>query len=339
MIDGLSFDDALLRVRKGRAGSRFDDSIDLSTWLVSSFRIQYPIISSNMDTVTGPRMAARMDQLGCLGIMHRFMPVDDQVRLLKNLPGVRVGCVGVGSQEQGRLCCIAPHCEVLLIDVAHGHSDAVIDMIRFARGQSKPILAGNVATYEGARDLLAAGADGIKCGIGPGSLCTTRINTGCGIPQLSAIMSCYAAIKEYRTTGIQKTLIADGGVKNSGDIVKALAAGADSVMIGSLFAGTKETPGRVRIGLRGRSKRYRGMASREFQKQHRGRPRSVEGEAVSVRYRGPVGCVVSRLIDGVLSGMSYQGAENLPELRQNARFVRLTQSGFRESVAHGISRW
>jgi IMP dehydrogenase len=232
--------------------------------------------------------------------------------------------------------------DVIVIDTAHGHSKAVIETLKKLKKKLDiDIIAGNVATEEGAIDLIKAGADAIKVGIGPGSICTTRIVAGAGVPQITAIMNCYKVAKRYKVP-----LIADGGIKYSGDITKALAAGADSVMIGSLFAGTDEAPGEI-VLYEGRSyKEYRGMGSLgamiQGTKDRYGQqdvepaklvPEGVEGR---VPYKGPLANTIHQLIGGVKSGMGYCGARTLEELRKKARFIQITQAGLRESHVHDV---
>jgi IMP dehydrogenase len=230
--------------------------------------------------------------------------------------------------------------DVLVIDTAHGHSERVIDAV-VAIKRALPdvdLIAGNVATYEGARDLIALGVDGVKVGIGPGSICTTRVVTGTGVPQITAIAECAKA-----TRGSGVPLIADGGVKYSGDITKAIAAGADSVMIGSLFAGTDESPGEM-ILFQGRTfKAYRGMGSigamqqgsadRYSQESGKLVPEGIEGR---VPAKGPLGEMVYQLVGGLRSGMGYCGARTLPEMQDRAEFLRITWAGLKESHVHDV---
>jgi IMP dehydrogenase len=257
---------------------------------------------------------------------------------------LRVGAaVGVGEEAlyRGELLSKAG-ADVIVIDTAHGHTKAVIDTIRRLRRKvDTDIIAGNVATMEGTSDLIRAGVDAIKVGIGPGSICTTRIVAGAGVPQISAVMNCYAVAKK---NGIP--LIADGGIKYSGDIIKALAAGAHSVMIGSLFAGTDESPGET-VLYQGRSyKVYRGMGSlgamehgardRYMQEGVETRKLVPEGVEGRVPHKGPLSQSVHQLIGGLRSGMGYCGCRNLTELRKKAKFIRITSAGLRESHVHDV---
>ena len=259
---------------------------------------------------------------------------------------LRVGAaVGVSTDRETRIdTLLKAGVDVIVIDTAHGHSSGVIKAIKASKKEFPQIelIAGNVATGEGARDLILAGADGIKVGVGPGSICTTRVIAGVGLPQLTAIMNCARAARQYEIP-----LIADGGIKFSGDITKALAAGADSVMIGSLFAGTDESPGETVI-FQGRSyKVYRGMGSLEAMREgSRDRYGQADVELESklvpegivgrVPYRGKLADIVYQMLGGVRSGMGYVGCRNIPELHTKARFLRITPAGLRESHVHDV---
>lgn len=257
---------------------------------------------------------------------------------------LRVGAaVGVGDEALLRAeLLIKAGVDVIAIDTAHGHSKAVINTLKeIKKNFDIDVIAGNVATAEGAKDLIAAGADAIKIGIGPGSICTTRIVAGAGVPQLTAIQNCYAF-----TSKMDIPLIADGGIKYSGDITKGLAAGAHCVMIGSLFAGTAESPGEI-ILYQGRSyKVYRGMGSlgameqgakdrysQEGVEKEKLVPEGVEGR---VPYKGSISQSIHQLVGGLRSGMGYCGCSNLEDLRKNARFIQITNAGLRESHVHDV---
>ena len=267
----------------------------------------------------------------------------------KDLLGrLRVGAaIGPGKDREERTeALVKAGVDVLTLDTAHGHSRDVLDAIRDTKKRFPDcqLIGGNVATDQGALDLLRAGVDGIKVGVGPGSICTTRIIAGIGVPQLSAILGTARVVRQY---GIP--VIADGGIKFSGDITKALAAGSDSVMIGNLFAGTDESPGEL-VLYQGRSyKVYRGMGSLEAMKEKEGsRDRYFQGEVESesklvpegiegrVPYRGPLSFAVEQLVGGLKAGMGYVGAKTIQDLQQNARFIRITSSGLRESHVHDV---
>jgi IMP dehydrogenase len=253
--------------------------------------------------------------------------------------------VGVGPDREERVAALLKSgCDVLVVDTAHGHSRAVLDAIRDTRRNFSgfELVAGNVATAEGTRALIEAGVDAVKVGIGPGSICTTRVVAGVGVPQLTAVDDCAREADRHDVP-----VISDGGIKYSGDIVKALAAGASTVMIGSLFAGTEEAPGEV-ILFQGRSyKSYRGMGSlsamkrggkeRYFQgdvdEEQKLVPEGIEGR---VPYKGSLAMNVYQMLGGIRSGMGYTGSHTIDELRKNARFVRITPSGLRESHVHDV---
>jgi IMP dehydrogenase len=262
--------------------------------------------------------------------------------------GAAIGVMGEVLERAAAL--LDAGADVLVVDVAHGHSDAVIAVVKELKEKwpTVDLIAGNVATSEGAADLIEAGVDAVKVGVGPGAVCTTRIVTGAGVPQLTAVMDCAAVCQK---AGIP--LIADGGIKTSGDIAKALAAGASTVMIGSLLAGTDESPGQTVTRRGQRYKTYRGMASLSATTARRKREKELadianqeddewlsqivaEGVEAMVPYRGPVREVLTQLVGGLRSGMSYSNAHNLSELWQNARFVRITAAGLRESGPHDI---
>ncbi len=257
---------------------------------------------------------------------------------------LRVGAaVGVGEEALYRVeLLIKAGVDIIVIDTAHGHSRAVMETLKEIKNNfDVDVIAGNIATAEAAYDLIQAGADGVKIGIGPGSICTTRIVAGAGVPQLTAIKNCYEV-----TSKANAPIIADGGIKYSGDITKAIAAGAHCVMIGSLFAGTDESPGEL-ILYQGRTyKEYRGMGSlgamQQGAKDRYGQqgvdtgklvPEGVEGR---VPYKGPLSQSIHQLVGGLRSGMGYCGCRTLDEMRQHARFVRITNAGFRESHVHDV---
>jgi IMP dehydrogenase len=345
---GLTFDDVLLVPAKGYLNSRNPDSVDIDIGVQltpRTYKLKYPIISANMDTITGQEMAVEMNRLGGLGIIHRFMSFEDQKEAL-TMDSQVVGCIGATEDERERLLAIKDRITSLLIDTAHGHSQMMVKQIEWVK-QTYPqldIIAGNVCTADAALALIRAGATCVKVGVGPGSMCTTRIHTGNGVPQLTAIMDVRRGIEkvyaQQRGEKWRPRVIADGGIKNSGDIVKALAAGADAIMSGFLFAGTAECP-----DLRGDyaeyysgppNKKYRGMASREFQEDWKDEVRSVEGESTMITSKGPVAKVFQELVEHILSGMSYQGADTLDDLFTNAEFILQSPAGYREATPHGL---
>jgi len=339
----LSFDDVLLVPSHSNITSRKE--VFITTSLSSDHRklqLDIPLVSANMDTVTEGEMAITMAKMGGVGIVHRFLEVEQQVKEVNKVKdkNLRVGAaIGVKNGEKERAeALVGAGVDFLTVDIAHGHSEYAINKVKELRELFPDlfIIAGNVATAKGFEDLSKAGADAIKVGIGAGSICTTRVVTGFGVPQLSAILDC-APIAKKMNVG----LIADGGIKSSGDVVKAIAAGADVVMIGNMLAGTDEAPGDV-MTVDGRSyKTYRGMASLQANMSrpdnHKQKGEIIaEGVAGLVPYKGSATDVLKTIIGGIRSGLSYAGARTFEELRKNAQFIKITPSGFRESNPHDI---
>ncbi len=332
----ITYDDILLVPQFSEIESR--EEVNLKNDLDSYINLKYPIISSPMDTVTGIEMATEMSKLGGLGIIHRYNSIEEQCSMVVNakkngakVVGAAVGVVGDYLERAQQL--VACGANIICVDVAHGHH---INM-RKALSKLKQkittthIMAGNVATAQGYVDLSNWGADSVKVGIGNGSICSTRINTGHGIPSVTAIMEC---LKASQALLYPAKIIADGGIKNSGDIVKALAVGADFVMLGSLLAGTKESPGELINTPNGNRKVYRGMASREAQNEWRGKSSAPEGISTTIPYKGTLESIFSDLIGGIKSGFSYTGARNISEFQSRARFVQQTSAGQYESWTH-----
>lgn len=337
-LKGLTFDDVLIVPSKSDVRSRKDPS--LRTQVTRNHSIELPIVSANMDTVTESDMAIAMAQLGGLGILHRFMTIDDQVQHIlairkHNTANLISASIGVNDDFKDRARkLVEAGVQILTIDIAHGHSVQMLETMKWCKDAfpKTDIIAGNVATPEATEELIEAGADAIKVGIGPGSMCTTRIITGAGVPQLTAIALCAEVGK---SKGVP--IIADGGIKTSGDIVKALSAGANAVMLGSMLSGTIETPGEIKHG----KKQYRGMASRSAQDSWRGgvpEGMAPEGESTQVAVKGHVKDVIMELSGGIRSGMSYVNATQISELCEKARFVEMSTSGMFESRAHGLDR-
>ena len=332
----LAFDDVLLTPRYSNIQSR--SLINTSSELDSGHKLKIPIISSPMDTVTSTNMAIAMHGSGGLGIIHRYNSIEEQSALVCDtqvqgvcIAGAAVGITGDYLERAMEL--VASGASIICLDAAHGHHigmESAIKQLRKSLGYEIHIMAGNVATMEGFQALVDWGADSVRVGIGGGSICTTRIQTGHGVPTFQSILSC-ADIA--RSSGVK--LIADGGLKSSGDIVKALAAGADFVMLGSLLSGTDEAPGDMIVDQHNNEyKQYRGMASFDAQKDFKGASYHVEGVSSRVPYRGPVSEIIHKLIAGVRSGFSYSGAKNLTELRQCAKFIRQSTNSTTESSAH-----
>jgi IMP dehydrogenase len=331
----LTFDDVLLVPQKSDMRSRREP--DLSGRLTKKITIAKPFISANMDTVTEAEMAIAMSNEGAVGILHRFMSISDQVLQIEKIKdsGAKIiaASIGVNNDFKDRAkALVSVGTNLFTIDIAHGHSIAMLETIQWLKENYPDIevIAGNVATPQATRDLCEAGADAIKVGIGPGSMCTTRVITGCGVPQLTAIALCAEVANDM---GVP--VIADGGIKTSGDIVKAFAAGADTVMLGSILAGTLETPGLIHHG----KKQYRGMASKAAQVSWRGEvPEGMapEGESTFVAIKGHVSDVLHELSGGLRSGMSYVNAPTLAKIRENAQFMEMSPMGLYESRAHGV---
>jgi IMP dehydrogenase len=332
---GLTYDDVLIVPAKSEMRSRRDP--ELKGQLTKKVQIDLPFISANMDTITEAPMAIAMDKQGGFGIIHRFMSVSEQVeqiQLVKKSGAKHIGAsIGVSSESQERAKAVVDAgANILTIDIAHGHSIQMLETLAWLKKEfpEVEIIAGNVATPEGTLDLIEAGADAIKVGIGPGSMCTTRMITGCGVPQLTAVALCAQVAK---SKGVP--IIADGGIKTSGDIVKAFAAGASTVMLGSILAGVIETPGLIQHG----KKLYRGMASRSAQDSWRGGVPSgmaPEGESTSVFIKGHLSDVVGELAGGLRSGMTYINAMEMTEIITKARFMEMSAMGYKESGAHGV---
>lgn len=336
---GLTFDDVLLVPGYNGIKSR-----QLVTTAVEccGHKFDIPFISSNMDTITGHEMANAITAMGGMAILHRFCSVDANVEMFKKVKqSNRVGIsIGLGKEGMDRASAlVAAGATIICVDVAHGHSKEVNRSIRSLREAFKDnvlVIAGNVGTYAGADYLAAAGADVIKVGIGSGSVCTTRIKTGFGIPQLTAIHECRK---------VDRQLISDGGIRYPADAVKALAAGADFVMLGGLLAGTDETPGDTVETKKGnttfKAKRFRGMASREAQEDFMGGMsewKTAEGVAVEVPCRGPVKDVIQDLLGGLRSGLTYCGAATIKDLQRKAQFMEITPAVRVEGTPHAIGR-
>ena len=347
---GLTYDDVLLLPD---ASEVIPSEVKVKTRLTRNIEIDIPIVSSAMDTVTESAMAIAMAKAGGIGIIHRNLSIEDQVKhvVAAKSHGLVGAAVGVGEDGFKRATSlIESGVSVVVVDTAHGHHKGVLDAIAKIRKNFKniEIVGGNVATRAGAQALINAGADGVKVGVGPGSICTTRVVAGVGVPQITAIMEAHKATVK---AGIP--LIADGGLQYSGDIPKAIVAGADSVMLGSLLAGCDESPGEV-IEINGKKfKGYRGMGSLGAM-QSRGEQKSYskdrymqddvlsedklvpEGIEGKVIYRGPVSEVIHQLVGGLRSGMGYAGAATISELQKNGHLVQITSAGLQESHPHDV---
>lgn len=329
----LAFDDVLLTPQFSDIVSRKD--VDISSRLDDKIKLQIPIISSPMDTVTGQVLACELSILGGLGILHRYNSPDEQADMVKYCKdnhaahvGAAVGSTGDYLERTGKL--LNAGADVICVDVAHGDHISVkiaIEELRKQFGWNLHLMAGNVATKDGFERLSDWGADSIRTGVGGGSCCSTRTQTGHGLPTFWSVLECASG------TGRAK-LIADGGIKNSGDIVKSLAAGADFVMLGSMLAGVNEAPGEIFEENGKRYKIYRGMASKEAQIDWKGSYSSFEGVASKVLYKGHLPNIIDDILRNIRSGLSYSGARDLVELRSKAKFVKQTSASQVESSPH-----
>ena len=334
--EALTYDDVLLIPQYSDIESRKE--IDISNDLDESIRLSFPIISAPMDTVTELDMAISIAKMGGLGIVHRYNTIEKQCAIVRqaweHTPLVGAA-IGVTDDFQERAVRLAHEgANILCIDVAHGHHKLVeyaIKSIKDLLHGSVHIIAGNVATLEGFNDLADWGADSIRCNIGGGSICSTRIQTGHGMPGLQTIFECAMSDRSAK-------IIADGGIRSSGDIVKAISAGADFVMLGSLLAGTDESPGEKIITLGGVKKEYRGMASKDAQIKWRGRYSSNEGISTMIPYKGSVNNILEDLRNGIVSGFSYSGARTVVGLQTKAKFIKQTNAGFLESRTHILKK-
>ena len=344
--EALTFDDVTL---VPKYSSVLPSDVITETSLSKNLHLKIPLITSAMDTVTESKMAIAIAKAGGIGVIHRNLDVKKQILEIKKVKSQKLlvgAAVGAGDNEFIRAKKILKeNIDLLVVDTAHGHTKKVgeiITKIKKIKPKKVTLCAGNVATSEAASFLVKLGVDIIKVGIGPGSICTTRLVAGIGVPQLSAILNVKKGLKKKKIS-----IIADGGIKFSGDIAKALAAGADAVMIGSLFAGTDEAPGKI-IKKNGKLyKSFRGMGSigamnkgsadRYYQLKQKDKSKYVpEGVEGFVKYRGKVDKIFYKLIGGLKSSMGYLGAKKLNLLRTNPKFVKITKAGFYESMVHNI---
>lgn len=331
--EAITFDDVLLVPSYNHHESRRVVNIKVTDKL-GKLTLELPVISSNMDTITESKMANFMHSKGGMGALHRFLSVEENIKQFKACKGPVFVSVGCSSAEIERAEALRDAgADYFCIDVAHAHAKYVGKTLKTLRKLigSGCIMAGNVATYAGADYLASCGADIIKAGIGGGSVCSTRIKTGFGIPMLTCIQDC------ART---DRSIVADGGIRTPGDIVKALAFGADFVMIGGMLAGTDPTPGKVITQDDGsKIKSYRGMASREAQEDFLGQMhewKTAEGVSAEVPYRDNQDGILADIIGGLRSGLTYAGADTICELQRKLNYVLVTQAGRLESLPHKL---
>ena len=344
--EALTFDDVTLVPKFSEI---LPSDVDTSIILTKHLKLKIPILSSAMDTVTESKMAIKIGKAGGIGVIHRNLNIDKQIQEIRKVKKQKVlvgAAVGAGPKEFKRAeAILKENINMIVVDTAHGHTKKVSEIIKFIKNKKNKktaLCAGNIATAEAGRFLSKLGVDIIKVGIGPGSICTTRLVAGIGVPQLTAVLNVKNGVKNENVK-----IISDGGIKYSGDLAKAFAAGADAVMIGSLFAGTDEAPGKL-IKKNGRLfKSFRGMGSvgamnkgsadRYFQSKQKDSskyvPEGVEGLA---KYKGKVNNVIFKLIGGLRSSMGYLGSKQIKYLRKKPQFVKITKAGFYESMVHNV---
>ena len=344
--EALTFDDVTLAPKYSEI---LPSEVNTEAQLTENLKLKIPLLSSAMDTVTEGKMAIAIAKAGGIGVIHRNLNIKQQIIEIKKVKkqNLLVGAaVGAGVDEFVRVKKILKEgVDLIVVDTAHGHTKKVAEIIKYIKkikSKRVALCAGNIATPEAAKFLIKLGVDIIKVGIGPGSICTTRLVAGIGVPQLSAILTVRNGLKNKKVK-----IISDGGIKYSGDLAKAFAAGADAVMIGSLFAGTDETPGKL-IKKNGKLfKSFRGMGSvgamnkgsadRYFQKKQKDISKYVpEGVEGFVKYKGDVGRIIYKLIGGLKSSMGYLGSSKIINLRNNPHFVKITKAGFYESMVHNV---
>jgi len=344
--EALTFDDVTMVPKYSAVlPSEVNTKIELS----KNLTLDVPIISSAMDTVTESKMAIAIAKAGGIGVIHRNLDIKKQIKEIKKVKKEKLlvgAAVGAGPLELKRAEAILKEkIDLIVVDTAHGHSKKVAEIIKIIKKKKTDkttLCAGNIATADAAKFLIKLGVDVVKVGIGPGSICTTRLVAGIGVPQLSAILDVKKGVKNNKTK-----IISDGGIKYSGDIAKAIAAGADAVMIGSLLAGTLETPGKLikKNGIL--YKNFRGMGSvgamnkgsadRYFQNKQKDMtkyvPEGVEGFA---KFKGDVTSIIYKLIGGLKSSMGYLGAKKIINLKNKTKFIKITKAGFYESMVHNV---
>jgi IMP dehydrogenase len=340
LLEAFTFDDVLLRPLASAIEPR---EAQLHT-RVAGIDLQLPILSAAMDRVSGPRMAVELGKLGGMSVIHRNCTVEEQVAMVREVKGagIKVAAACGPFAVERALALEAAGADAIVIDCAHGHNLNVIKSAKDIKKKLKKakMVFGNIATAEAARAVVGF-VDAIKVGVGPGSICTTRLVSGVGMPQLSAVMEVSAVARTKKVA-----VIADGGIRTSGDIAKALAAGASAVMLGNLFAGTDETPGDI-VDVDGRRyKEYRGMGSKAVIESSSGKERYLtqgrkavpEGVEALVPCKGPVADVVATLASGIQVGMGYLGAKSIIDMQKKAQFVRISHASALEGKPHSLAR-
>ena len=344
--EALTFDDVTMAPKYSEV---LPSEVDTSTQLSKNLILKIPLLSSAMDTVTESKMAIAIAKAGGIGVIHRNLDIKKQINEIKKVKQKKLmvgAAVGAGPMEIKRAKAILKEkVNLIVVDTAHAHSKKVseiIKMIKKNKSEDVALCAGNIATAEAAKFLIKLGVNIIKVGIGPGSICTTRLVAGIGVPQLSAIIEVKKGVKNKNVK-----IISDGGIKYSGDLAKALSAGADAIMIGSLFAGTTEAPGKL-IKRNGKLyKNFRGMGSvgamnkgsadRYFQKKEKDSSKYVpEGVEGYVKFKGDIQNIIYKLVGGLKSSMGYLGAKKIFKLKIKPNFVKITKAGFYESMVHNV---
>jgi IMP dehydrogenase len=343
--EALTFDDVLMLPRYSNI---LPIETNISLNLTENINLKVPFLSSAMDTVTESAMAIAMAEAGGIGVIHRNLQIkiqSNEIKKVKNKNLLVGAAIGTNKEDLERARSLLDNgADLIVIDTAHGHSEKVLKVLSKLKkiNSETAICVGNIATGEAAKELYNSGADIIKVGIGPGSICTTRMVAGIGVPQISAIIDVKKTLNKKKIK-----IISDGGIKFSGDIAKALAAGADAIMMGSIFAGTDESPGK-KFKIKGKTyKQYRGMgsigamssgsANRYSQKNYKDKSKFVpEGVEGRVEYKGNLSKIIYQLQGGLRSSMGYIGAKNLNEIKKKAKFIKITKAGFYESMVHSV---
>ena len=355
--EGYTFDDLLLVPAYSQV---VPADVQLKTRLCDGIFLSIPVCSAAMDTVTESKMGIALAQAGGLGFIHKNLSSELPAEMVKEVKAAAVlsnsavdakgkllagAAVGVSESTMARVqLLVEAGVDIITVDSAHGHSAGVIETVRKIHEQypDLPLVGGNIVTGDAAQALIQAGASVLKVGVGPGSICTTRIVSGVGVPQLTAVSDVVQVAKRYNVG-----VIADGGIKFSGDIVKALAAGADAVMLGGLLAGCEETPGEIievygkkvktYVGMGSLSAMQRGSSDRYFQGGQKELKKLVpEGIEATVPYKGPMSDVIYQMMGGLRSGMGYCGCANIEELKEKAQFVKISNAGLKESHPHTV---
>jgi IMP dehydrogenase len=339
---GYSFNDVLIVPKYNKIASRRE--VNFQTQVTKNYSIDIPIIAANMDTICESEMAIALGKMGGLGIIHRFLSINNQVREIKKVKKhnlITAAAVGVKDIKERVEALVKAGVNILVLDVAHGHSKRAGKTLDYIKEHylKVDVMVGNIATKDAAEYFISKKADAIKVGIGPGAMCTTRIMTGAGIPQITAIMDVYEASQN------RVPICADGGIKCPGDVVKAIGAGANTVMMGSLLAGTKESPGKIITKNKKKFKEHRGMASYlatikklKMDGKKVDKDVHVEGERMLAPYQGLIAPIINKFLGGLASGMTYTGSKIIDNLRGKADFIEISPAGYNESIAHGVKK-